>query len=210
MIGRFLSIRRALFSRIAVGTAVAGALLGLSACGYALQNAKTNSLREIGVNSVYVAPVKNLSYKPGVENIFYNEMIESLLSGRRVKVVDRPELADAILESSVEKASYAWSAKTSAGSIFPTTVSVIDIEVATEYQADVTCSFHLRRQKHGQPEEVLWESGFSRSRRFAANNQKVEYGTTSGLINESEFDRTLKEIAHGMMQDVHEAMVARF
>lgn len=198
------AIRRALFP---VFLAV---LAGMSGCGYALENSRSNSLREVGVQRVYVSPVKNQSYKPGVENLFYNELIQSLLAGRRVHLVDRPELADAILESNVVKALYTPSATTPAKSIFPVTVTAIEIAVATEYQADVTCSFQLRRQKGGVGTDTLWESAFSRSRRFAGNNQKIEYGTTSGLINESEFDRTLKEVAHGMMQDVHQAMVARF
>jgi hypothetical protein len=205
MIGRFSAIRRALFG--VFGLVLLGSAAG---CGYALENSRSNSLREVGVSRVYVSPVKNRTYKPGVENLVYNELVQALLVGHRLKLVDRPEVADAILESSVDNATYTPTATTSADSIFPTTVSAIQITVATEYQADVRCSFRLKRQKNGVGAETIWESDFSRSKRFAGNNQKVEYGTTSGLINESEFDRTLKEVAHGMMQDVHEAMVARF
>lgn len=205
MIGAAPAIRRAL-------TPVLGflAVLGLSGCGYALQNSRTNSLKEVGVSRVYIAPVKNLTYKPGVEIVVYNALVEALLTGHRLKIVDKPELSDAILESNVDKATYAPTVTTFASAIFPTTVTALNVFVATEYQADVTCTFKLRRQKNGVGTDVLWESDFSRSKRFAANNQKVEYGTTSGLINESEFDRTLDEVAHGMMQDVHESMVARF
>jgi hypothetical protein len=204
MIGAVPAIRRAL-------TPFLGLLvLGASGCGYALQNSRTNSLKEVGVSRVYIAPVKNLTYKPGVEIVVYNALVEAILAGHRLKIVDKPELSDAILESSVDGATYAPSVTTFASAIFPTTVTALNVFVATEYQADVTCSFRLRRQKNGVGTDVLWESGFSRSKRFAGNNQKVEYGTTSGLINESEFDRTLGEVAHGMMQDVNESMVARF
>lgn len=182
-----------------------------SGCGYTLQSTKTNSLQEIGVERVYVSPVKNHSYKPGVENLFYNELIQALLAGKRVHLVDRPEIADAILSASVDRASYAPSATTSSDSIFPTSVATIQITVATEYQADVSCSFVLNRQQNGaKTGDPIWESTFARSRRFSASNQKAEYGTTSGLINESEFERSLRLVAHGMMQDVHESMVARF
>ncbi len=184
--------------------------VGISGCGYAFENSRTNSLKDIDVKSVYVSPAKNLSYKPGVENLVYNELIQALLAGHRVRLVDRPELADALLETSIDRAGYTRSADTDAASVYPIAVSAIQIRVATEYQADVTCTFHLKRQKDGAGAETLWESAFTRSRRFAANNQKIEFGTTSGLINESEFDRTLQEVAHGMMQDVQEAMVARF
>ena len=186
------------------------ALLALAGCGYALENSRTNSLKEIGVSRIYIAPVKNLTYKPGIENTVYNELIQALLAGGRVKLSDRPELADAILESSVDRATYTASASANSDSIFPTVVKAIQITVATEYQADVACSFHLKRQKNAVGTDVLWESSFTRAKRFAGNNQKIEYGTTSGLINESEFDRTLEDVAHSMMQDVNEAMVARF
>lgn len=202
-------------SRLAIRIAFAATLVlnasFMSGCGYTLQSTKTNSLHEIGIERVYVAPVKNLSYKPGVENLFYNELTQALLAGKRVRLVDRPEYADAILSASVGTASYVPSATTSSDSIFPTSISTIQITVATEYQADVSCSFVLNRLKNGtKTGEPIWESTFTRSRRFSASNQKAEYGTTSGLINESEFERSLRLVAHGMMQDVHESMIARF
>jgi hypothetical protein len=203
-------IRRTLASCAALLTFFAGSGVGLSGCSYAFENSRTNSLKDINVTSIYVAPAKNLSFKPGVENVVYNELVQALLTGHRVKLVDRPELADALLETRIERALYTRSADTDAASVFPIAVNAIQIRVATEYQAEVLCSFHLKRQRAGVGAETLWESSFSRQRRFAANNQKIEFGTTSGLINESEFDRTLQEVAHGMMQDVQEAMVARF
>jgi hypothetical protein len=181
-----------------------------SGCGYTLQNSKNSSLREIGVEKIYVRPVKNKTYKAGVENLFYNELIQIMLAGKRVKIVDRPEIADAILEGVVNQAGYAASVTTPASAIFPSTVSAIEITVATEYQASVSATFLLRRQTNGFPTSMIWSSSFSRARRFAGNNQKLEYGSTSALINESEFERALQEVAHGMMQDVHEAMLARF
>jgi outer membrane lipopolysaccharide assembly protein LptE/RlpB len=205
MNGGLLSIRRALNYSVLIGLAALSA-----GCGYALQNSKTNSLKEVGVERVYVAPVKNQSYKTGVENIVYNELVQAIITGGRVKVVDRPEFADAILDSTITKASYAPSALAQAPSIYPTSIAAIQITVATEYQADVSCSFTLRRQKGGSKGAVIWGADFARSKRFAGNNQKAEYGVTSGLINESEFDRTLREVSHGMMRDVHESMVARF
>ncbi|MBC7387343.1 MAG: hypothetical protein H7301_14420 [Cryobacterium sp.] len=204
-----LSIRTALKRGLLPICSVGIALL-FSGCGYSLQSTKQNSLKEAGVERVYVAPVKNESYKAGIENLFYNELIQIILAGKRVKLVDRPELADAVLDSTVGQAYYTPSATTSSDSIYPTTVTTIQITVATEYVATVSCSFHLRRQKGGVSKEEVWGSTYTRSRRFAGNNQKAEFGTTSALINESEFERTLKEVSHGMMQDVHEAMVARF
>jgi hypothetical protein len=167
-------------------------------------------LRELGVERIYVQPVKNRTYKPGVENLVYNELVQIMLAGKRVKLVDRPEFADAVLQGSVETARYQSSVTTPATAIFPATVPALQIPIATEYQATVGATFTLLRQKNGFGTTAIWSSTFSRSRRFAGNNQKIEYGSTSALINESEFERALQEIAHSMMQDVHEAMLARF
>jgi hypothetical protein len=199
--------------RPTIGFLRAAALLAAFAaqgCGYTLQNSRGSSLREAGVETIYVQPVKNQTYKPGVENLFYNELVQALLAGKRVKLVDRPEIADAVLETSIDRAAYQQSATTSANAIYPSTIAAIEIPIATEYQAVLSANFTLRRQKNGFGTDQLWGSNFSRTRRFAGNNQKDVYGTTSSLINESEFDRALQEAAHSMMQDVHEAMLARF
>lgn len=202
------------------------AALLLSGCGYTLQNSKGSSLELEGVERVYVAPVKNASFKPGIENLVYNELIRVIAAGRRVRLVEKPELADAILEGQVMAANYKSSSATSADNIYPKERKTIAISVATEYVASVTCAFKLKRTKQSIPalakrktlsaadlaklELPIWESAFSRDKRFPGNNQKGEFGTTSALINESEFDRALGDIAHGMMQDVHESMLAMF
>lgn len=191
--------------------AVALAALAASGCGYALQNSKGNSLEEYGVHSVYVAPVENQSYKPGVENVVFNELRQQISLGRRVKVATSPDHADAVLEGRVTSATYAATAATSADSIYPTNLQTIQIPVATEYQASISCEFRLRRtgaQTKGPAE--LWRQVFSQTKRFPGNNQKASFGTTSPLINESEFDRALREMAQSMMHDVHESMLVRF
>ncbi len=201
MNGHLLSIR----------TASVFILVMATGCGYTLQSTKTNSLKDDGIEKVYVAPVKNLTYKPGVENVIFNELTQVLLAGKRVAVVDNIEMADAVLESSVTNAAYVSTASTSASEIFPKNVPGIDgFNVATEYQATVACQFSLVRRKAGRANTAVWSTNFSRSRRFAGNNQKVAYGTTSALINESEFDRAIRETAHGMMLDLHESLVSRF
>jgi hypothetical protein len=56
----------------------------------------------------------------------------------------------------------------------------------------------------------LWSGGFSKSKPFPANNQLGVFGTTSALINESEFDRVLRDLAEGIAADMHESMLAGF
>lgn len=85
------------------------------------------------------------------------------------------------------------------------------IRVATEYIAELSCTFTLTRRnvKPGTP-AILWTAGFNRAKPFPGSNQLSGLGTTSALINESEFDRSLQELAQSMMADVRESMVARF
>ena len=79
--------------------------------------------------------------------------------------------------------------------------------VAVEYSASLSVNFSLTRR---EDKKVIWTSGFGRSKNYPGNNQLGVRGTTSQLINESEFDRSLNEMAEQMMWEVHEAMLARF
>lgn len=202
--------------RLCVFTLIA--LFMASSCGYTLQNSKSNELEKIGISRVYIAPLKNNSFTPGVENILYNELVQILTAGRRVKVVSKPEEADAKFEGIITAAKYASSASTSSDQIYPprtsnasTVPAVTQLIIATEYQAVLECQFKLTKLKaDGVATKDAWGSTFSRAKRFAANNQKFQFGTTSALINESEFDRAIREMSHSMMLDVHESMLARF
>jgi hypothetical protein len=198
----------------------------VSGCGYTLQTSQGVALKAEGVQRIYIAPIKNKSFKPGVENLAYNKLVQAMAAGRRVRLVDHASEADAILEGIVIEAAYSPSNTTSADSIYPLAPgrTTINIPVATEYLARVACSFKLKRtgqvplkagvklsaQDLQDPTPSLWDSSFSKSKRFPGNNQKGEFGSTSPLINESEFDRALDVILKSMMQEVHESMLAMF
>ncbi len=187
--------------------------LSFGSCGYTLQNSKNPRLREIGIRRVYVAPLINNTYKPGVENLIYNELVKTLVANNRVEIVPKKELADAILSGVVGEANYSISAMTSSNSLFPNRPDrpTIQTNVATEYKATVTCNFTLSRVPTPiYPPGQIWQASFQREKKFPGNNQRDEFGTTSALINESEFDRALRDIAQGMMGDVHESMLAMF
>mgnify|MGYP001574673287 CR=1 FL=1 len=83
--------------------------------------------------------------------------------------------------------------------------------VASEYQASLTAAFALvRRRATPGKKPMIWTAPFSRLKRFPANNRLDVLGTTSALINESEFDRALGDLAESMMGDVHESMLSMF
>lgn len=195
------------------------ALLCLVGCGYTLQGTRNELLKEAGINRIYIQPVNNQTFKPGVNILIYNELIRMISLGKQVRIVDRPEYADAVLESAVVSASYAGVPSTTANNLFygpaqdrPSLPSrFASMPIATEYTAVLNCQFSLRvkNPRAGAP-AVFWSGGFGRAKPFPAANQLGVYGNTSALINDSEFDRALQDLARSMMVDVAESMLAQF
>jgi len=194
-----------------------GLALPLASCGYALQTSRSPLLEREGVRKVFVEPLTNNSYKPGVENLVYNALIRTLSSYKRVVLVSQREEADAILTGNVSGAGYAPSALAGVGGLNPAglaaerSIPTKDFSVASEYSASLSCAFALTR-RNPQPGQrgALWASTFTRTSPFPALNQLDVVGTTSALINESEFDRALRNMANSMMADLHESMLAMF
>ena len=196
-----------------ISISLAGSLAG---CGYTLQNSQSPLTLHEGVEKIYIKPILNNTYKPGVENNVYNSLVRVLSAHGRVRIVQDRDLADATLEGTVSNASYGGSASaqvsnlnpTGLGSLLPTNNYVI----STEYTATLVCSFKLLRTKM-QPKHKkreIWASTFARGKPFPSANQLDVPGMTSPLINDSEFDRALSDLAHSMMEDVSESMLAMF
>lgn len=178
-------------------------------CGYSFQNSSHSLYDREGVEKIYVSQLTNNTYKAGVENIVYNNLIRVLTAHRKVILVRDPQLADAILYGSINTASYIPSATTPVSSLKPigvgTNLPTSAFFVAFEYVATLDCSFVLRSSK-----KTFWNYSNSRTKTFPASNQLSVPGTTGGLINESEFDRALSSLARSMMDDVHESMLEMF
>jgi hypothetical protein len=178
-------------------------------------------LRE-GIRRIYVSPIQNNTYKPGVENLVYNQLVRTISASRRVELVQRTEDADAVLHGTVTAASYGPAGTTTADKLYPSDKvpgvprGSTEVVVATEYNATLQCNFSLvarvpRPEKpESRPNATVWGSSFSRAKAFPGNNQLDVFGTTSPLINESEFDRALRDLARSMMSDLEESMLAMF
>ncbi len=206
-------MRRIGFFLFALGSA---ALMG--ACGYTFQHSNNPLLTRYGVRKVHVAPIQNATFKAGVENVVYNEALKVIAAHRRVILVQNRADADAILQGVVSEATYVKSATTTADQLFPTARLLgtikrpsANLQVATEYSARLSTQFSLRltRPRLGEKEEI-WAGSFAKAQAFPANNQLSVYGTTGHLINESEFDRTLKDLAESLVYNLHESMLALF
>ena len=194
------------------------AALTLASCGYSLQRSERPPFfQREGIHRIFVAPLENNTFKAGVENLVYNQIVKVFASNRRVILVRSETDADAVLRGWVGSAGYSASANVLANELFPKDrVSGIprgsaDLRVATEYVGSLGCSFSLRRlvPAAGKKDEV-WSGSFNRSKVFPGNNQLDLFGNTSALINESEFDRVLKDLAEALSGDLHEAMLAGF
>lgn len=178
-----------------------------------MQGTKNPLLEEKGIQRVYVYPVVNRSFRLGVENVVYNALVRRIASQRAVRIVEKKDLADAYVIGKVTSASYRATHNTTADQLQPTGVGRSDIVVAKQYEAVLECDFELRRSERNlrpKQDQRLWSAGFSRTTSFPSSTQLGTYGTTSAIINESEFDRALSDLAEQMMGDVHEQMINLF
>ncbi|MBI2711395.1 MAG: hypothetical protein HYX41_00840, partial [Bdellovibrio sp.] len=185
-------------------------------CGYAFQSVKDSTLLKEGVKKIYVQPIANITYKPGVENLVYNNLVRSLNAYGRVQIVANKELSDAVLEGVVTNATYGSIASAYVSSMQPggvgATLPTSGFSVAGAYSATLSCQFKLIRtriKKKGQA-RVVWGNSFSYSQPFASANQLDVPGATSPLINDSEFDRALTDMAKNMMDDLNNSLVGGF
>jgi hypothetical protein len=182
-------------------------LTSASGCGYTMQTSQSNLKDEEGIESIYIEPFQNDTYKAGIENTVYNAFLRTVSSGRRVRIVKEKEQADAIVRGKVTAAQSTPGAAVPADRLLPVGTGPKGFFVAIEYNATLSVQFELVRLVD---KKTLWTSSFTRARSYPGNNQLGVRGTTSQLINESEFDRALGEMAEQMMGEVHESMLARF
>lgn len=199
-----------------------------SACSsYGFQRSGSTHFHSLGVKKIYIVPFVNDTYKAGVENTVYNALVKRLSAKKTLDIVQSRSEADAILVGRVSLATFVLSGETAASQLNPTRTipNLVDpnsslhvTRVATNYVASLGCTFQLLEKADEIIDEKfvektgksLWSDGFSRNKGFAANNQLDVVGTTSALINESEFERTLRDIAERMSFDVHESMITSF
>jgi hypothetical protein len=196
---------------------ILGVLLGsqLTGCGYTLQTSRNVLFENEAIARIYIAPIGNTTGKGGVEVLVYNSLVKALMAHKMVQMVSSKEDADAVLTGGVSGASYGGGAGTSVSSLTPQplgdSLALKQYNIWSQYIATLSCSFSLTRTKpHPKKSGVVWSAGFTRTKPFPGANQLDVPGTTSPLINESEFDRALVDLARSMMDDVHESMVAMF
>lgn len=173
-------------------------------CGYHMRGAERPFFKIHDLKTLYVSPIKNNSYKAGVEITVYNALRKRFAQGGYVKLVDRAEDADSTIVATVNEANYAPLAVTTADKIanvgsIPGSSSV---QIASSYQVVLSVQFSLTNSKN----KTLWTDQVVRNKSFAASNYLGSLGSTSALINEGEFERTLTDLAVSIATDAEESI----
>lgn len=192
-----------------------GSLFFLLGCGYHFQSSTNPLYFKEGVQKVFVAPTINNTYKAGVENLVYNNLIRVISAHKQLTLVRHPEEADAIFAATIQAAFYSGSGSRTVENLAPVGIGAgmpsAGFTISTEYTAFLSCLFELTRSKSiPGKKNLIWTAVFTRPKPFPGSNQLDVPGVTSALINESEFDRALADISRSMMEDVHESMLSVF
>lgn len=179
----------------------------LPACGYNLRGNTRPFFSEHQIHTLFVQPVKNNSYKAGVEVTLFNALRKRIAEGGYVRIVDKADQADAVMKASVEDASYSPGAPTTADQIAPLLAGKKEVQVAKTYNVNLRVSFSFV-QVH--PDKLLWGDQLSRTKSFEASTYIGARGSTSALINESEFERTLADLSVSIVTDAEESINSIF
>ncbi len=180
---------------------------GLSSCGYTLRGSSRPFFAKHGIKVLYVPPVKNQSYKAGAEITLYNALRKKMAQGGYVSVIGDANLADATLSAIVMDASYVPAAITTADQIAPLGSGPNSVQIASSYDVTLKVVFILSENKTGK---TLWRDVLRREKTFAATTYIGPLGSTSALINDSDFERTLTDLSVGICEDAEELINSIF
>ncbi len=182
-------------------------MLALSSCGYSLRGNTRVFFENHQIRTLYVAPVKNNSYKGGVEILLYNALRKRIAQGGYVRIVDSVNQADAQINASVLAADYKPSGITTADQIAPIRTGPSNVQIASAYNVSLQVQFDLELLK---TKAKIWSDSLSRQKTFLASTYLGALGTTSALINESDFERVLGDLAGNVVIDAEESMNSIF
>jgi hypothetical protein len=171
-------------------------------CGYTLRGNSRVFFENHQIRTLYVAPVRNDSFKAGVEITVYNAIRKRIAQGGYVRIVDQRSQADGEIRATILSAMYSPAGITTADQLAPVQTGPSNVQIASAYNVNLKISFETKK--------VLWFDGFMRQKSFSASTYLGALGTTSALINESDFERTLGELSLGIVMDAEESMNSIF
>ncbi|MBU6154480.1 MAG: hypothetical protein KGP28_09285 [Bdellovibrionales bacterium] len=179
----------------------------LTGCGYTLRGNTRVFFDQNEIRTLYVAPVRNDSFKAGVEIMVYNAIRKRIAQGGYVRIVDARSLADGEIRATVLDATYSPAGITTADQIAPVQTGPSNVQIASAYNVNLNISFEMESLK---TKKTLWRDSILRQKSFSASTYLGPLGTTSGLINESDFERTLGELSSSIVMDAEESMNSIF
>ena len=154
-----------------------------------------------------MAPVRNDSFKAGVEITVYNAIRKRIAQGGYVRIVDQRSQADGEIRATISSASYTPAGITTADQLAPVQTGPSNVQIASAYNVNMNISFEMESLK---TKKLLWSDAFVRQKSFSASTYLGSLGTTSALINESDFERTLGELSSSIVIDAEESMNSIF
>lgn len=193
--------------------------LAISGCGYTIRSSENSPLAALGIRRIYVEPLANNTYRAGVDALATNALLKTLAREGGLRVVKSRESADAVLSGSVTLAAYQKGAVVTSTQLRTKSQEVNgfnlirdDVRVATTYTAQLGVSMILERTREISPKvpKRVWAADFSKSKPYSGSTQLGTLGDTSALINDSEFDQALIDLADAVSADVYQSMTAMF
>ena len=184
-------------------------LVFVSACsGYRWQD-KSNPWAEKGYHKVYVSIMLNNSLRSGAEVPFTSAFVRAFSRGNKLRVVSDEGDADILVNANLDNIASEIISSTRVVDITKdaSAEALSDVMVATDYiaKASVTVRFVTKKTN-----ETLIEQKFERSKIYQGNNRFGKLGTTSALINDSQFQVALNEVARSIAADAYDTMLESF
>ncbi len=170
-----------------------------SGCAYQFQGAH-NPLRELGIQKIYVAGFRNLTFRPGIEHLFTSAMIREIGRAKAFELVNSEAEADAVLTGKVTTAE----STPSSPKVFK--IGTRDVDVATEYNSVVDCAISLHDRRH----RLIFSQTISGSKINPGAAQIGDAGATAPLVNDSEHRLAVQFLASQMMASVYQRMIDTF
>ena len=169
-------------------------------CGYRFQGAH-NPLRELGIQRIYVSGFRNVTFRPGIEQFFTSAMVREIARSKSFELVGSESTADAIVSGVVASAESAGSGATKNFKI-----GEREVDIATEYNASVSCSVSLRDRRGRE----LFSQTVSAEKVHPGAAQVGDAGATAPLTNDSEQRLAIQFLATQMMASVYQRMIDAF
>lgn len=173
--------------------------MALNACGYGFQGVR-NPLQKLGIETIYVENFKNSTFRPGLEQMFTTAMLREIEKAKAFRLVNSVKKADAVLTGEIQRAESAIS------STKGLSVASQDIQVGSEYSANVTC-FVVVRDLSGR---VIFSQSIAGSKVYPGSVLTGSTGATVPLVNESEQRLAYQYLSTQLMASVYQRMIDIF